>query len=185
MARARSGGKSSGGTAAPRGRGFRSAARLVEDRVRAAGAKRGFAAHRLLTHWDEIVGPDTARMARPVKLGWSRGKRNEGLGATLTLAVTGAAAPMVQMMAPRIVERVNAALGFAAVARITLAQGDGTAPPAAGMAEAPTPYVAADPSLPDRAAAAVDGVGDPALRAALEALARSVLSRTDRPKGSP
>ncbi len=202
---------------ARRSGGFRHAARLVEDRIRAAGESRGFAAARLLTRWDDIVGPEIARLARPVRLGWGRGKRAQGLGATLTLAVPGPAAPMVQMMGPRIVERVNAALGFAAVARIALAQGaedqgpsgpraarfecdparPGTGHPepafAAGMAEAgaayspdPAPGLAApDAALAQRAAAAVDGVGDDTLRAALEGLARSVLSRHDRPKGSP
>ncbi|MGY6411722.1 MAG: DUF721 domain-containing protein [Alkalilacustris sp.] len=174
---------------ARRARGFRHAAALVEDRIRSAGEKRGFATARLLTRWDEIVGPETARLARPVKLGWARGKRAQGLGATLTLAVPGPAAPMVQMLAPRIVERVNAALGFAAIARIALAQDADTrgfAEPAPAFAPAPP---RAEP--PDRtartalAAEATRAVQDPALRAALERLGRSVLSRHDNRKGAP
>ncbi len=176
---------SPGPTPARRGRGFRHAAALVEDRIRSAGEKRGFAVARLLTRWDEIVGPDTARLARPVKLGWARGKRTQGLGATLTLAVPGPAAPMVQMLAPRIVERVNAALGFAAIARIALQQGPAPEP-AAGFAEPAAPFTpAAKPDHDDRAARAAAGVQDPALRAALESLGRSVLSRHDNRKGAP
>lgn len=165
--------------------GFRHAAALVEDRIRTAGEKRGFAVARLLTRWDEIVGPETARLARPVKLGWSRGKRAQGLGATLTLAVPGAAAPMVQMLAPRILERVNAALGFAAVARIALAQDTdarGFAEPAAPFTPAPARTT---PDRTARAAEAAQAVRDPALRAALESLGRSVLSRHDNRKGAP
>ncbi|MBK5926271.1 DUF721 domain-containing protein [Rhodobaculum claviforme] len=153
---------------------------------RAAGEKRGFAVARLITHWDEIVGPDTARMARPVRLGWARGQRSSGLGATLTLAVPGPAAPMVQMLAPRIIARVNAALGFAAVARVALAQGAEAPPAHAGLAEDAAPFTPrADPALAQRACAVADGVRDPALRSALEALGRSVLSRSDTSKGLP
>ena len=171
---------------ARRGKGFRHAAALVEDRIRSAGEKRGFAAARLLTRWDEIVGPETARLARPVKLGWARGKRAQGLGATLTLAVPGAAAPMVQMLAPRIVERVNAALGFAAVARIALAQGAEPAADPRGLAEPATTFTPGPRrDHTDRAAQVAQSVRDPALRAALESLGRSVLSRNDTPKGAP
>lgn len=177
--------------AAPRAFGFRHAARLVEDRVRAAGESRGFAVARLLTHWDEIVGPETARLAQPVKLGWGRGRRSAGLGATLTLETTGAAAPLVQMLAPQIRDRVNASLGHAAIARIALSQGAG--PASAGFAEAQAEFApAAGPRRDDaaeaarlgaQAAAAARGVQDPALRAALEALARNVLSRNEQAKG--
>lgn len=177
--------------AAPRAFGFRHAARLVEDRVRAAGESRGFAVARLLTHWDEIVGPETARLARPLKLSWGRGKRSAGLGATLTLATSGAAAPMVQMLAPQIRDRVNACLGHAAVARIALSQTAQTPAagfgemPAAGFAEAQAEFAGprgqaggrAAAALSAEAAQAAEGVRDPALRAALEALARNVLSR--------
>ena len=50
-------------------RGFEPAAGLVQDRIRKAGESRGFAVSRLLTHWAEIVGADTAACTRPVKMG--------------------------------------------------------------------------------------------------------------------
>lgn len=187
-------------TPARRAFGFRHAAGLVDARVRAAGERRGFAMMRLLTRWDEIVGPETARLARPVKLSWAGRKRPsgsgsggaEGLGATLTLSASGAAAPLVQMMLPQIRERVNACYGYAAVRRIVLTQ---TAPE--GFAEAQAPFsaappaapragaAAADPALAERAAALAGTVNDAALRSALEALARNVLSRADTTKGMP
>jgi protein-disulfide isomerase len=68
---------------------------------------------RLLTHWDEIVGPEMARIARPVKVGYGRGS---GLGATLTLLARGADAPRLQAEAPKLIARVNAAYGYAAIA---------------------------------------------------------------------
>ena len=49
-------------------RGFETAAQLLAQRVRVAGESRGFAVARLLTHWDEVVGPEIAAHARPVKV---------------------------------------------------------------------------------------------------------------------
>ncbi|MBM9593463.1 DUF721 domain-containing protein [Roseitranquillus sediminis] len=154
-----------------RGRGFRAAASLVEDRVRKAGESRGFAVMRLLTRWPEIVGPDLAQLARPGKVSYGR-----GFGATLTLVCSGSAAPMVQMQAPRIVERVNACYGYAAISRIKVTQ---TAPE--GFAEAQAlfqPERRPDPQVERHAASVAEGVADPELRAALEALARNVLTRS-------
>jgi len=169
-----------GSRAERRMRGFEPAAGLLRDTLRAAGEARGFAQTRVLTHWAEIVGADIAALCRPVRLRYGR----EGLGGTLTLLVAGAAAPQVQMQLPAIRDRVNACYGYAAVARITLTQ---TAPD--GLAEPAAPWVAA-PAAPAAATAAdaaaadaarlADGVKDPALRAALEGLARNVISRTGR-----
>lgn len=161
---------------ARRARSFTHAGRLVSDRVRAAGEGRGFAVARLLTHWTEVAGEDIARLARPVKVA----HRREGLGATLTLLTTGAAAPLLQLQLPVLRERVNACYGYNAIARIVLTQ---TA--AEGLAESAAAFDHKPPSDPDpmrpdivaRAAEATHAVTDPALRAALEALARNVYAR--------
>ena len=89
-------------------RGFQRASGLVESQIRNVGEGRGFAVARLLTHWEEIVGPDIARIARPVKVGYAQG----GFGATLTLLSAGAHAPMLQAQLPQIRERVNACYGY-------------------------------------------------------------------------
>ncbi len=99
-------------------RGFEPASSLVTDRIRTAGEKRGFAVARLLTHWAEIAGDATPRVARPVRIGYGR----DGMGATLTLLTTGAAAPMVQMQLPQLRDRVNACYGYSAISRIHLTQ---------------------------------------------------------------
>ena len=125
---------------------------------------------RLLTHWPEIVGEDLARVSRPGKVSHGR-----GLGATLTLVCSGAAAPLVQMQASRIVDKVNACYGYAAIARVRVAQ---TAPD--GFAEPQRDFHAAprrDPALDARASQAAEGVSDPELREALQLLAQNVLSR--------
>ena len=163
-----------------RHQGFQPAARLLGERIRKAGEARGFAVARLLTQWAEIVGPEIAALARPVKMSHGR----EGFGATLTLLVSGSAAPVVQMDLPRIREKVNACYGYNAVSRISLTQTapQGFAELAAAFGHAPQ---VSDPAPEVRAAArgATEGVADAGLRAALEALAQNVLSRPDRQKG--
>lgn len=161
---------------ARRMRGFEQTAGLLKERIRTAGASRGFAVTRLLTHWPEIVGTDIAGMARPVKVGY----RRDGLGATLTLLTTGAQAPILEMQKEVIRERVNACYGYAAISKVLITQ---TAP--SGFAEGqvafapapPPPAAPPDPALMRRAAEAVEGVGDPSLRAALEALGKNILAR--------
>lgn len=161
-------------------RGFERASSLVTDRIRTAGEKRGFAVARLLTHWAEIAGEATARVARPVRIGYGR----DGMGATLTLLTTGAAAPMVQMQLPQLRDRVNACYGYNAISRIALTQ---TA--ASGFAEAqaalgrPVTERVPDPEVTKAAQDLSAAVGDAGLRAALEALAGNVLSRPRTRKG--
>jgi len=161
-------------TRARRGKGFERASGLLAARIRKAGEGRGFAVSRVLTHWDEIVGAEIAALARPVKVGYGR----DGLGATLTLLCSGAAAPLVQMRLEDIRAKVNACYGYAAIARLKVTQ---TAP--GGFAEAQAPFVPAPARLAPRPEVEADarevaqGVADPGLRTALELLARNVLSR--------
>jgi hypothetical protein len=156
-------------------RGFEAASGLMKDRIRTVGEKRGFAVTRLLTQWEAIVGNDTAAITRPVKVGYTR----EGMGATLTLLVSAAHAPMVQMQLPRIKDKVNACYGYAAISRISLTQ---TAPSgfAEGQAEfTPAPKAAKplDPVVQAKATQVAAGAKDEGLRAALENLAQNFLSR--------
>lgn len=161
---------------ARRMRGFEAASGFLRDPIRHASESRGFAVARLLTHWPEVVGEDLARMTRPVKIGYGR----EGLGATLTLLVASAHAPMVQMQLPRMVEKVNAVYGYAAISRITLTQtaATGFAEGQAAFAHAPpkTPQAPA-PEVTEQAKEAAAPIADPGLRAALEALAQNILTR--------
>jgi Uncharacterized protein conserved in bacteria len=178
--------------ASPRGprrmRGFEAAAGLLRDPIRKAGESRGFAVTRLLTHWPEVAGADLAPLCRPVNVSYAK----QGLGATLTLLTSGAAAPLVQMQAEKLRERVNAIYGYAAIARIrvtqTSAKGAMTAA-APGLAEAQRPFEGPNITLPSaqslaRAQRVVDGltegVADSGLKAALDRLATQVLLRQDR-----
>jgi hypothetical protein len=155
-----------------RNRGFERASGLVARRVRTASEGRGFAVARVLTHWAEVVGPEIAALARPVKVGYGR----DGFGATLTLLATGAAAPLVQMRLPEIRDRVNACYGYAAISHLKVTQ---TA--ADGFAEAQAPYTPPPRSpRPEAEAAATEAaheIADPGLREALTRLAGHVLSK--------
>lgn len=166
-----------GARAARRRGGFVRPAALIEPHLRRAGEKRGFAVARLLTHWSEHVGPEIAAMTRPVKVGYGR----RGFGATLTLLVRGADAPVVEAERERIRERVNAAYGYNAVARIHITQIAPEAGMPPGMAEAPAPWAPPQPApaVAEQARALSAAVHDDDLRQALEALARNVLSRNN------
>lgn len=162
-----------------RKRGFEMTSGLLQSQIRKAGESRGFAVSRLLTHWTEIVGEETARAALPVKVSYSHG----GMGATLIVLTTGAQAPMLQADLPRIKDKVNACYGYAAIARIKITQ---TAP--TGFAEGrvafePAPKVNApkrDPKLVATAREFAAPVSNNDLRSALEALGENVLSRSKR-----
>ena len=156
-------------------RGFEAASGFLRDPIRHATESRGFAVSRLLTHWPDVVGEDLSRITRPVKIGYGR----DGMGATLTLLVASSHAPMVQMQLPRIVERVNATYGYAAISRIALTQTAATGF-SEGQAEflpAPRPEPSPRPEIQDAARATAAPITDPGLRAALEALAQNILNR--------
>ncbi|WP_136683372.1 DUF721 domain-containing protein [Falsirhodobacter xinxiangensis] len=162
-------------------RGFEPASGLLRERIRAAGEKRGFAVTRLLTGWAEIVGEDLARMTRPVKVGYAK----EGFGATLTLLVMPAHAPMIQMQLPRIVERVNACYGYSAISRISLTQtaASGFADGQAQFEQTPKPAPAPDPQIRADAERVASGVQDDGLKAALENLAQNFMLRAKSKEG--
>lgn len=157
-----------------RRRGFEPASGLLREQIRAAGETRGFAVTRLLTHWAEIVGEATAAITRPVKVGYGR----EGMGASLTLLVAAAHAPMVQMELPRLKERVNAVYGYGAIARILLTQTAAT-----GFAEGQAQFVAKasvvapDANLKAEAMVVAAPIRNEELRHALETMAQNILSQ--------
>lgn len=153
-------------------RGFEPASGLLRERIRKAGETRGFAASRVLTHWDEIVGPDMAALCRPVKVSYGKG----GMGATLTVLASGAAAQIVQMRLPQILTKVNAAYGYGAIARIHITQTAAAMPRRDDPNIAPPSRAAIDRAH-DVVQQAGQGVASDDLRAALERLAQNVLAR--------
>ena len=154
-------------------RGFVRAGGLIEAQMRTAAAKRGFAQARLRALWPDIAGPEFAAVCAPVRLARARGPA----GGLLTVAVSGAHAPQVQMLLPLLRERVNAALGPGTVGRIQLTQAaHGFAEPRAEFRPAKARRPEGDPQL-GAVQGTLSSIGDGDLRAALETLARNVLSR--------
>jgi hypothetical protein len=132
----------------------------------------------LVQSWEEIVGPRLADTSRPEKILWPRraGEDDPFEPATLVVACEGASALHLQHQTGEIVARVNAFLGFAAVARVRILQ-----KPVARAGHAPRPrqreltrQEAADLSK------AVSIVEDDALRASLEKLGKAVKGERKR-----
>lgn len=163
-------------------RGFEPTSGLLREQIRTVGEKRGFAVARVLTHWDEIAGAQMAAITRPVKIGYGR----EGMGATLTLLVTGANAPMIEMQKEQLREKVNAAYGYAAISRIILTQtaATGFAEGQAQFSHAPRAKPVASAAVKQEAASLAAPVKDDALRNALESLVQNFLTRRKSKEGS-
>ena len=148
---------------------------ILGKHIRAASEKRGFSETRLLTHWAEYAGAAVAKIARPVKVGYTR----QGMGATLTLLTTGANAPMLQMQLPQIIERVNACYGYAAISRIHITQ---TAP--TGFSEPVAAFKQKKPQRPVSPEKRSDlnqsltPVRDDSLRQALANLGENILKKS-------
>ncbi|MCB1364825.1 MAG: DUF721 domain-containing protein [Rhodobacteraceae bacterium] len=157
-------------------RGFKRTDSVLSEQIRRAGESRGFAVSRLLTHWEEIAGPEIAAVARPVNIGYGKG----GFGATLTVLTSGAQAPVLDMQKEKLRERVNAVYGYNAISRVRITQ---TAPvgfadgQAAFAAPVPDPLPGPDPKIAARAEQAANRIENDDLRAALERLGRNVLSK--------
>ncbi len=160
---------------ARRQRGFEAAGRILQPRIAAAGKGRGAGIERLIAQWREIAGEDLGTITTPLRIARGRDSNagEEGAGATLTLAVRAALAPVVQMRLPALIARINAAFGHRAVARIRIVQ-DG--PAAAAFAEAPRPF---DPALaaPPPEGGPAEGIADADLRDALATLGRNIITR--------
>ncbi|SIS84135.1 hypothetical protein SAMN05421759_104220 [Roseivivax lentus] len=157
-------------------RGFAQASGLLKSRIRRASETRGFAESRVLTHWLEIAGEETARIARPVEISYARG----GMGATLVLLTTGAHAPVLEMQKEQIRDRVNQVYGYNAIQRVRVTQTAPTGFADGQVAFAPAPKApprVPAPEIVTEARQTADGVADDGLRLALERLATNVLSK--------
>lgn len=180
-----------GGKAPAEARGrVRSLAQALQPVMRPLLKDRPLAEAQLLLDWPEVVGPHFAGLCRPLKVRFQR--RGETRDGVLELACSGPAALELQHAAPQLLQRVNAFLGYPAVARLALKQvlsepPPGTQPGALPTGASPTgalPTGAPRAGAPAKAARpppARDAVADGGdrleraldeLRAALEAKAR-------------
>ncbi len=141
----------------------------------AAFRRFGFVQSAIVSRWREIVGARYAAVSSPESIRFPPGRKSEGV---LTLVVEGAHAPMMQHVAPAIIERVNRFFGYPAVVRLSFRQGIVQAEKARPRpAAAPPPLAALSAELSD----SLREVDDPELRACLESLARGLSSGDGTP----
>ncbi|MES2988472.1 MAG: DciA family protein [Pseudomonadota bacterium] len=150
----------------------RAVSELLPDVGRAAFRKFGFVQHSIVSRWAEIVGERYARVSTPESIRFPQGQRAEGV---LSLVVGGAHAPMMQHIAPEIIERVNRFFGYTAVARLSIRHGE------VKKLDKPVPPPSLKP-LTEELSASLRGISDPELKNVLEALAAGVLASDDKPK---
>jgi len=159
----------------PKSTKARPLADLVGNALQSAFARQGFAAVDIITHWEDIVGPELAGRAEPIRLVWPRRDDPNSAG-TLMIRVEGAYALELQHLAPVVIERVNRYFGWACVGRISIRQG-----PVARRAR--TPDLPVEP--PAETVADVErGLGsfeDEELKSALARLGALVRSGVTRP----
>jgi len=146
---------------------------IVEGCIAPTLRKQGFGESEIVVAWPQIVGERLAAVSAPIRLVWPPGGRRADpeatKPATLAVRVEGAFALELQHLAPLVLERVNAHLGWRCVERLHLQQG-----PLPRPAPRKRPRPAPDAADRARAAEAAAGVEDEALREALTRLGAQV-----------
>jgi len=138
----------------------RELAALIPQLTRPAFRKRSPDAAQILADWPQIVGPQVAAMAEPVRLS----------AGTLTLACSGPAAMELGMGGPALMQRINGHLGRLVVRKLAFLQ----------RAPRPVEVRPARPipgPLPARVEKSLETVPGEELRLALERLARGVFAQ--------
>lgn len=170
---AKSGGEKKGKAEPERARRARAVSDLLPQAGGAAFRRFGFVQSSIVSRWAEIVGTRYAAVSSPESIRFPPARKSRGV---LTLVVEGAHAPMMQHVAPTIVERVNMFFGYEAIERVHFRQGI--------VATAKARPRKAPPSLkpiPREMGESLREIADPELRACLESLARGVASGEGAP----
>jgi hypothetical protein len=143
-------------------------AELVPVCVADVFARQGFTSCAIVTHWDDIVGPEIAAVAEPIRMQWVRSREpDESPPATLVLRVEGPAALEIQHMGGVILERVNRYIGWQAVDKLALRQA-----PLTRRRRVPRPTI--DDGAAAAIAAQMTGIADESLRTALGRLGAAI-----------
>ena len=149
----------------------RSAGDLVGEVGGQSFRRFGFVQSSIVSRWSEIVGERYAKVSSPESIRFANGRR---AGGALTLLVEGAHAPLIQHLAPIIMERVNRFFGYEAINRIVFKQGRPAAPP-------PRPKRPELRPVPKELGAGLREIADPELRACLESLASQIAASSGPP----
>jgi hypothetical protein len=163
-------------------------ARAVGDMLPAIGGaafrRFGFVQSSIVSRWHEIVGERYAGVSSPESIRFPPGKKSSGV---LTLVVEGAHAPMMQHVAPVIIERVNRFFGYPAVERVSFRQGIVRVARAKGRVAPPSlrPLTSGvtDPNseISSELGDSLRRIVDPELRACLVSLARGLAAGSAAP----
>lgn len=147
----------------PRVGSVRAISDLMPEIGGAAFRKFGFIQSSIVTRWTEIAGARHASLSTPESIRFPVGKKSDG---TLHLIVASGHAPIIQHVIPELMERVNRFFGYTAVAKITIRHGEvrREAP-----ADRPPPRMLRP--IPVEIGDGLRDIGDPELRAVLEAMA--------------
>ena len=146
-------------------------------------ARYGFGEADLVTAWVDIVGERVASFAEPISITWPRGvtkgvvetepaggRRPEHRAATLILRVESVFALELQHLAPMLIERINAHLGWRCIGKLALRQA-----PLQGRPPPQRPPSPPSPAAVERARDLVAGFENDALRTALVRLGSRAL----------
>ena len=131
----------------------------------------GFVQSSIVSRWSEIVGERYAKVSSPESIRFPAGRK---AGGALTLLVEGAHAPLIQHLAPIIIERVNRFFGHNAVDRVIFKQGRLPAP-------APKPIRPELRPVPKELGEGLREIADPELRTCLESLASQIAASAGPP----
>ncbi len=162
-------------------RGSRPLGDWVGGCIAPALARYGFGEADIITAWVDIAGERVASFAEPIAIKWPRGFTKSGVAgdtagqqehrsATLLVRVEGVFALELQHLAPLLIERINAHLGWRCVGKLALRQAPLKGRPPPKRPPAP-PSRAAIETARDRVA----GIEDDALRMALVRLGSRAL----------
>jgi hypothetical protein len=149
----------------------RAAGELVGDIGGQSFRRFGFVQSSIVSRWAEIVGERYAKVSCPESIKFPTGKK---AGGAMTLLVEGAHAPLVQHLAPIIIERVNRFFGYAAINRIIFKQGRLPAP----APKTQRPQLA---PVPKELGEGLREIADPELRACLESLGARIAATSGAP----
>jgi len=144
--------------------------------TRLAFARHGFAQGEVAARWPEIVGDALAHVTAPGRISWPRGQGEaaQKSGGTLSVRTAPGRALETQYAVPRIIERLNGFMGYAAIAQVKIVQAADWPKPAASRPTLPTAKTVHEQELAR--------ISDDELRASFARLGCAVAARA---QGSP
>ncbi|WP_439273387.1 DUF721 domain-containing protein [Pseudochrobactrum sp. HB0163] len=128
----------------------------------------------LIQAWEDVVGTQIGSVSRPLRILWPRRAHEDDpfQPATLVIGCEGMAAMRIQHSTGEIIARINAFLGFAAIARIRIEQ-KSVSPIAQKKQKKLMPVGA---PAEKKLLQATSGIEDEALRRSLMRLGRNILA---------